>query len=613
MYHINCGKESGRNTDAATAEYPDNVLFWRPGENGRYCAIDTDFFIFIGGSTMRNKKGFTLVELVIVIAVIAILAGVMIGTFASVVKKAKDSAKAQEMAAAKQEQTANDVIEKLNNSNWLGWEDFEEKLATRLTKAYQDSTAKVPVDALQDAVKGAMAAYYANAQLENTGLTEQQVKTIINDAFAKVSFTGVSAEQVKAIVNAAVSGTSTLTKSQVQAIVDAAQAKNLSLAQVTKAIADATKNFPTTEDVEKINEANAKIVAAVEALDKKASTLTAKQVEEIMKSVTWQGGGVTTWFDAATYDTAKKYTLASADEVAGLATLVNGGYNFEGKTIVLNDGDAAKTITLPEKENWTPIGNTRGNEFKGTISGGTDTTKPLVIKGLTLNEQFNAVKNGYLINCSSTGYMDKVGVGFVAYLGEGATLENITFTNVKVDIRDPEMDGISVGVAVGYLDGGTVKNVTVTNGYVRSVYRVAGLIGAASSGTIADCTVGSTDNGVEITSTGSTYVKAKVWNDTTKKFDYVTEDTVCNYTVAAGLIGYCRDFSNTTDEKITMSNVKVFATLENYGKTTINAKFTATVSGDIMVNGVKATNEGTGITAYTFTQVAPKTTTTSGS
>ena len=559
---------------------------------------------------MRNKKGFTLVELVIVIAVIAILAGVMIGTFASVVKKAKDSAKAQEMAAAKQEQTANDVIEKLNNSNWLGWEDFEEKLATRLTKAYQEgSKENVPVDAIQDAVKGAVAAYYANAQLENTGLTEQQVKTIINDAFAKVSFTGVSAEQVKAIVNAAVSGTSTLTKSQVQAIVDAAQAKNLSLAQVTKAIADATKDFPTTEDVKEINEANAKIVAAVEALDKKASTLTAKQVEEIMKAVTWQGGGVTTWFDAATYDSAKEYTLTTPEQVAGLATLVNGGYNFEGKTITLNTTDKETTIKV-DASNWTPIGNTRGSEFKGTISGGKN---GVVIDGLTLDEQFNAVKNGYLINCSSTGYMDKVGVGFVAYLGEGATLENITFTNVKVDIRDPEMDGISVGVAVGYLDGGTVKNVTVTNGYVRSVYRVAGLIGAASSGTIADCTVGSADNDVEITSTGSTYVKAKVWNDTTKKFDDVTKDTKCNYTVAAGLIGYCRDFSNTTDEKITMSNVKVFAKLENYGKTTINAEFTATVSGDIMVNGVKATNEGKDITEYTFKTVEPKTTTTSGS
>ena len=557
---------------------------------------------------MRNKKGFTLVELVIVIAVIAILAGVMIGTFASVVKKANESRKAQEMAAAKTEQTANDVIEKLNNSNWLGWEDFETSLAERLTKAYQDSTAKVPVDALQDAVKGAMAAYYANAQLENTGLTEQQVKTIINDAFAKVSFTGVSAEQVKAIVNAAVSGTSTLTKSQVQAIVDAAQAKNLSLAQVTKAIADATKNFSTTDD---INKANAQIVAAIENLDKKASTLTAKQVEEIMKAVTWQGGGVTTWFDAATYDSAKEYTLTEPEQVAGLATLVNGGYNFEGKTITLNTTDKETTIKV-DASNWTPIGNTRGNEFKGTISGGKN---GVVIEGLTLNEQFNAVKNGYLINCSSTGYMDKVGVGFVAYLGEGATLENITFTNVKVDIRDPEMDGISVGVAVGYLDGGTVKNVKVTDGYVRSVYRVAGLIGAASSGTIADCTVGSADNGVEITSTGSTYVKAKVWNDTTKKFDDVTKDGVCDYTVAAGLIGYCRDFSNTTDKKITMSNVKVFATLENYGKTTINAKFTATESGGIMVNGVRATYEGTGITAsaYTFTEVAPETTTTSGS
>ena len=491
---------------------------------------------------MKNKKGFTLVELVIVIAVIAILAGVMIGTFASVVKKAKESAKAQEMAAAKQEQTANDVIEKLNNSNWLGWEDFEEKLAERLTKAYKEgSTTNVPVDALQDAVKGAMAAYYANAQLENTGLTEQQVKTIINDAFAKVSFTGVSAEQVKAIVNTAVSGTSTLTKSQVQAIVDAAQAKNLSLAQVTKAIADATKDFPKTENIEAINEANAKIVAAIEALDKKASTLTAKQVEEIMKAVTWQGGGVTTWFDAATYDSAKEYTLTEPEQVAGLATLVNGGYNFEGKTVTLVANDKTNnSLTLPENENWTPIGNTRGSEFKGTISGGTDTKKPLVIKGLTLNDQFNAVKNGYLINCSSTGNMDKVGVGFVAYLGEGATLENITFTNVKVNITDDAMDGISIGVAVGYLDGGKIENVTVKDGSVKGVYRVAGLCGAAAWGTIKNCEVAN----ITIESTG------------TQKGD-------STYHAASGIVGYCRNFaikkadSEKTETNKIQCNIKV--------------------------------------------------------
>ena len=47
-----------------------------------------------------NKKGFTIVELVIVIAVIAILAGVLIPTFAGIVAKANKSAVEQETRAA---------------------------------------------------------------------------------------------------------------------------------------------------------------------------------------------------------------------------------------------------------------------------------------------------------------------------------------------------------------------------------------------------------------------------------------------------------------------------------------------------------------------------------
>ena len=41
---------------------------------------------------LNNKKGFTIVELVIVIAVIGILAGVLIPTFSNVTKSANETA-----------------------------------------------------------------------------------------------------------------------------------------------------------------------------------------------------------------------------------------------------------------------------------------------------------------------------------------------------------------------------------------------------------------------------------------------------------------------------------------------------------------------------------------
>ena len=47
-------------------------------------------------NTKNNRKGFTIVELVIVIAVIAILATVLVPTFGNVIKDAKDAAALQE-------------------------------------------------------------------------------------------------------------------------------------------------------------------------------------------------------------------------------------------------------------------------------------------------------------------------------------------------------------------------------------------------------------------------------------------------------------------------------------------------------------------------------------
>ena len=80
----------------------------------------------------NNKKGFTIVELVIVIAVIAILAGVLIPTFAGIVEKANKNAALQEARAimtnyvasidyteATPEESYNIAVEKDENTYYL--------------------------------------------------------------------------------------------------------------------------------------------------------------------------------------------------------------------------------------------------------------------------------------------------------------------------------------------------------------------------------------------------------------------------------------------------------------------------------------------------------------
>ena len=435
---------------------------------------------------MRNKKGFTLVELVIVIAVIAILAGVMIGTFASVVKKANESAKMQEMAAAKQEQTATDVLEKLKNTEWLGWEDFEEKLATAVSGAVAGSKPEETKELVKNAVEEAFAKYASSIGTGNTGLTEEQVKYIVETALSKVSYSGVTAEQVKAIINNAVSNSSTLTKSQVQAIVDAAQAKNLTLAQVS-AVVDAAK-----ADLEKNQLTEATVNAAVtKALkDYKASTLTEKEISDLLAKYITNGTakGNFEWYNA----NYTSYEIGAADELVALATITKGGETFKGKTITITND-----VKLEEK--WTPIGqgSYSSDGFCGTINGNGKT-----ISNVSFDVNFEAAtRNGYnaLFAKSTNGndsYLtDKVAFGFVAYLGEGGSINglnlvyNMTFKASSVYTY--------FGGVVGLLDGGKVTECKVS-GTITGGNRLGGIAGIMASGEISKCDVsGLTINGTK--------------------------------------------------------------------------------------------------------------------
>ncbi len=112
-----------------------------------------------------NKKGFTIVELVIVIAVIAILAAVLIPTISNVVKKAEESAYLQDRTNKQTE----GVIEKIDNPNYMTWEDFEGKL-----KSIFDKVGNAPTDdTIKEAISEALADY------NDTNLNEDIVKKIV--------------------------------------------------------------------------------------------------------------------------------------------------------------------------------------------------------------------------------------------------------------------------------------------------------------------------------------------------------------------------------------------------------------------------------------------------
>lgn len=434
---------------------------------------------------MKNKKGFTLVELVIVIAVIAILAGVMIGTFASVVKKANESRKAQEMAAAKTEQTANDVIEKLSNSNWLGWEDFETNLVAKMTEVYKNAKKDeiTDVNTIQEAVKAAVAEYYAKHSQDNTGLTAEQVKYIVETAVAKNAYVGVTAEQVKAIVNSAVSGSSTLTKSQVQAIVD--KSAGLTVAEVAAAInrANTTNKTNLDEAVAAIKVELGKVKGEI-----KDATLSEDDIAAIVSKYVVDGKakGDFTWY---TKD-AKDYTIDSADQLVALATVANGDVdNFADKTITLK-----KDATIELTEDWVNV-----KSFAGTLNGNGATIKCVKFDEVYYDTKDKAVNGTSILvgfNTARDYFGSKTAYGFINELKEGATLSNITIDYAMDSwYADPMNRYTYFGGAVGVMRAGAkLTNVHVT-GTINAWGRCGTLVGAIfgdAKTEISDCSFNGT-------------------------------------------------------------------------------------------------------------------------
>lgn len=162
---------------------------------------------------------------------------------------------------------------------------------------------------------------------------------------------------------------------------------------------------------------------------------------------------------------ATKYTIRSAEELAHLATLVNGGNNFSGKTITLaRDIDLSAVCNEESGKSWTPIGRSKLVSFAGTFDG-----------------------NGYTIGNMSVTVANNSGqAGLFGWLS--GTVQNLIVTG------EIKLEGCKTSLFVGSIAGQTMKStitkcnsrVNITVQSFSTVASVGGLVGVGI-GTVKNC------------------------------------------------------------------------------------------------------------------------------
>ena len=175
----------------------------------------------------------------------------------------------------------------------------------------------------------------------------------------------------------------------------------------------------------------------------------------------WLGGTDTDWYTGV----ETEYVISTADELAGLAQLVNAGESFAGKTIKLGGNIDLNDLA------WTPIGGDLSNCFSGTLDG----------NGYTI----------YNLNVESSN-----NAGLIGYAAYGGNVKNLTVNNATVKGND--YAGVIMGRGYTDIDNCRVENATVIvtpyakNGVYDGGAKAGGVIGQLLEGagnTVTNCSV----------------------------------------------------------------------------------------------------------------------------
>lgn len=224
----------------------------------------------------------------------------------------------------------------------------------------------------------------------------------------------------------------------------------------------------------------------------------------------WDGTADTSWYN----ETSTEFEISTAEQLAGLAELVNNGNDFSGKTIlltadiVLNDtSDWENWENSAPNNTWTPIGNS-SNKFSDTFDGQGHTVSGVyinsenkyqglfgynegTIKNIGVTESYikgeysvggvcglNNTLRGTISNCYNTGTISgNLEVGGVCGWKTGSISNCYNTGTINGDSY--------VGGVCGYNYSGTISN-SYNTGTISGYEEVGGLCGY-NNGTISNC------------------------------------------------------------------------------------------------------------------------------
>ena len=208
----------------------------------------------------------------------------------------------------------------------------------------------------------------------------------------------------------------------------------------------------------------------------------------------WASYAVTDWYN----ENDDKFTITTAEQLAGLAQLVNDGNNFSGKIIALGadiDLNPGHTYTQSADGTWVWSSGTDNLIQWTPIGTYTDWDDYLAFSG-TFNGNGHAISGLYID--TTTIYS----VGLFGCVSNGGVVKKLS---VSGSVTSTGSDNVYAGGVVGYNDGATIDS-CISTGTICAVamsnhtnlVAVAGGVVGNNDGIVIDCT-----NNGDVTGNGS--------------------------------------------------------------------------------------------------------------